>query len=56
MSRGRKKIEGANNEVFSMRISKSQKEVLEKNKFIKNDIVNYVRNYLSSYVMDKKSL
>lgn len=50
MSRGRKKIDNAKNEVISIRITKKQKEVLNKNAWLKLELNKYVRDYLQAFV------
>ncbi|WP_171011452.1 hypothetical protein [Haloimpatiens lingqiaonensis] len=50
MARGRKKVDGSLREVISTRISQEQKEVLNKNVWIKKDIDKMIRDYLQSFV------
>jgi hypothetical protein len=51
--KGRKKKEQPFNECISIRVSKNQKEVLIKNKWIKDELKDIVRDYLESFVMKK---
>ena len=48
--RGRKKIKDAKKEVISIRITTQQKEVINKNSWIKRDIDKMVREYLNSFI------
>ncbi|MCD3212068.1 hypothetical protein G8T76_10735 [Clostridium botulinum C/D] len=50
MARGRKKTENPLQEVISIRITKSHKDLLKKNKWIKKDIDKLVRDYLNVYL------
>lgn len=50
MSRGRKKIDNAKNEVISIRITEEQKKILNKNLWIKQELNKYVRDYLQAFV------
>lgn len=50
--RGRKKTENPNSEVVSIRITKKQKEILDKNKWIKKEITRQVRNHINIYVIE----
>ncbi|MCD3223822.1 hypothetical protein [Clostridium botulinum] len=50
MPRGRKKKENSLEEVISIRITKAQKELLNRNKDIKEDINKIVRDYLNVYL------
>lgn len=48
---GRKKKENSYTETVSFRITKEQKEVLEKNKWIKDDLRNQVRDYINIFIV-----
>lgn len=48
---GRKKKENAYTETVSFRITKDQKVVLDKNKWIKDELRDQVRSYLSLFIM-----
>lgn len=48
---GRKKKENSYTETVSFRITKEQKEVLEKNKWIKDDLRDQIRDYISMFIM-----
>ncbi|WP_187291545.1 hypothetical protein [Clostridium novyi] len=50
MSRGRKKTVNPLQEVISVRITKAQKELLNKNKNIKKEIDTMIRNFLNVYL------
>lgn len=50
MTRGRKKVANAKRELISIRLTEQQKEVINKNKWIKKDIDEMVRNYLNAYI------
>lgn len=50
--RGRKPKENSFSALISIRITKDQKEVILKNKWLKDDLVKYVREYLQDFVMD----
>ncbi|CAG7841154.1 hypothetical protein CLOHAE12215_02578 [Clostridium haemolyticum] len=50
MSRGRKKTVNPLQEVISIRITKAQKELLNKNKNIKKEIDTMIRNFLNVYL------
>ncbi|WP_373899730.1 hypothetical protein ACER0A_014455 (plasmid) [Haloimpatiens sp. FM7315] len=50
MSRGRKKINNAKKEVISVRITSEQKEVLDKNPWLRLELNKYVRDYLQAFV------
>lgn len=55
MVRGRKPLYGKSmNELYSVRITSEQKEILVKNAWIKKEIDEMVRNYLSTFVIDNK--
>ena len=43
-----------NNFVYSLRITKEQRQLLKNNKTIKNDLNNYVRDYLNSFLGENK--
>ena len=44
-----------NNYVYSLRINKEQMSLLKNNKDIKQDLNKYVREYLNSFLEQKKS-
>lgn len=48
---GRKKKENSYTETVSFRITKEQKEVLDKNKWIKDDLRDQIRDYISMFIM-----
>ena len=48
---GRKKLENKYNAVFGIRLTKEQKEILEKNEWLKKEMVNRFREELETYVM-----
>ena len=48
---GRKKKENSYTETVLFRINKEQKEVLEKNKWIKDDLRDQIRDYISMFIM-----
>lgn len=48
---GRKKKENAYTETVTFRITKEQKEVLNKNKWIKDDLKKQIRNYIDIFIM-----
>lgn len=48
--RGRKKDANAKRCVISTRITEQQKEVLDKNKFIKKEIDEMIRKYVDNYL------
>lgn len=50
--RGRKKVIGAMREVISIRISQEQKEVLNKNRWIKREVQKMIREYLDAFVQE----
>ena len=50
--RGRKPKENSFSDLISIRITKGQKKVILKNKWLKDDLVKYVREYLQDFVMD----
>ncbi|WP_185750652.1 hypothetical protein [Clostridium sp. KNHs214] len=50
MARGRKKVDGAKRKVISIRITLEQKEVLNKNPWIKQELTKYIRDYLQAFV------
>lgn len=47
--RGRKKLPNAYREVISIRITEQQKDIINKNKWIKKDIDKVVREYLTAF-------
>lgn len=50
MARGRKKVDGAKRKVISIRITLEQKEVLDKNPWLRLELNKYVRDYLQAFV------
>lgn len=48
---GRKKKENAYTETIAFKITKDQKEVLDKNKWIKEELKKQVREFLDLFVM-----
>ena len=48
--RGRKKKEDALNEVISTRITEEQKQLINKNKWMKKEIDKQIRTYLNAYL------
>lgn len=50
MSRGRKREPDAKREVISIRINEKQKEIINKNQFIKKEIDELVRRYVDNYM------
>lgn len=50
MTRGRKKERGSKREVISIRITEEQKEVINKNDWIKKEIDKIVREYINTYL------
>lgn len=51
MARGRKKQENSLNQVTSIRITEKQKEILEKNTWLKKELDKLVRDHLDDFVM-----
>lgn len=49
--RGRKKDANAKREVISTRITEEQKEIINKNKWIKKDIDKIVRDYIDAFTI-----
>ena len=54
--RGRKKIDGALREVISIRITEQQKDVLDKNKWIKRELDKMIREYIDIYIVKNDDL
>lgn len=52
MARGRKKVTGAKRELISIRLTEQQKEIINKNKWIKKELDEMVRNYLNVFTVD----
>lgn len=50
MVRGRK-TDNKKSEVFAIRLTKEQKETLNKNEWMKKELANYIRDYINSYQM-----
>lgn len=50
MTRGRKRERGSKRELISIRITEEQKEIINKNDWIKKEIDEMVRNYLNTYL------
>ena len=48
--RGRKCKQNSYNSTISVKVTEQQKEVLNKNKEIKEQLKNYIREYLNSFV------
>lgn len=48
---GRRKKENAYTETIAFKITKEQKEVLNKNKWIKEELKNQVREFIDLFVM-----
>lgn len=48
---GRKKKENAYTETIAFKITKDQKEVLDKNKWIKEELKKQVREFLDLFIM-----
>lgn len=51
---GRKREEGAKRELYCIRISEKQKEILKKNPNIKDDLDNYVRMFLEAFSLKEE--
>lgn len=49
--RGRKKKQNSYTEVVSIRVTAKQKDILKKNKWIKEAIIKQVREYLDIYTV-----
>ena len=50
MVRGRK-TDNKKSEVFAIRLTKEQKETLNKNEWLKKELIKYVRDYIDSFKM-----
>jgi hypothetical protein len=48
---GRKKKDESYSEAITFKITKEQKDVLDKNKWIKDEIKDYIRSYINMYIM-----
>ena len=48
---GRKKKDESYSEAITFKITKEQKDVLDKNKWIKDEIKDYIRNYINMFIM-----
>ena len=48
---GRKKKDESFSETIAFKITKDQKEVLDKNKWIKDELKEYIRSYINMYIM-----
>lgn len=53
MTRGRKETNNSYNELLAIRITKSQKELLERNTWIKEEIIKQVREYMNVYLPEE---
>jgi hypothetical protein len=51
--RGRKKQDSSKTKVLSFRITDAQYEVLTKNVWIKQELSNYIKEYLDSFIITK---
>jgi len=49
---GRKKTEDAYRETLSIKLTSSQKDVIEKNKWIREEVIKNVRDYINYYLDD----
>lgn len=54
MVRGTKKKENSKTRVLSIRITEEQYNLIQKNKWIKEDVIEQVRNYLDAYKPNDK--
>lgn len=48
--RGRKEAYNSYSELFAVRITKNQKEILDKNQWIKEEVIELVRNHINIYI------
>lgn len=48
--RGRKSKENSYNSTISVKVTEQQKDILNKNKEIREQLKNYIREYLNSFV------
>lgn len=48
---GRRKKDNSLSETIAFKITKDQKEVLNKNKWIKDELKEYIRSYINMYIM-----
>lgn len=49
---GRSKKENSFNKTVAFKITKEQKEILDKNKWIKDELKQYIRDYLDMFKMN----
>lgn len=53
MARGRKKVDDPRNKVLSIRLTATEKELLDTNPFIKDEVVYIIREHINMYNTNK---